>query len=300
MGFRFRKSISLGKGVRINLSKSGIGYSFGVKGARITKTAKGTTRTTIGIPGTGLSYSTETRSTKNKQTTHAANSNSTDTSIIYESNNNPEGSNAMKKNHSIKKILLWILALFFFFSFFIFVPSVAAYTSMLVALLVVPIQKWQDALGRIFRGKLKLLVTILLVFATISLAPDTSSTDASTSTPNPSTEVVSTTVTASLSPLSEATATPTSTIQPTTSETPTPTARPTATPTQTPKPTARPTATPTPNPNRSYILNTSSRKFHYPSCRGVKTMSEKNKKEYYGTREQLIQQGYSPCGICHP
>lgn len=37
MGFRFRKSYKLPGGFRINLSKSGIGYSWGVKGYRITK-----------------------------------------------------------------------------------------------------------------------------------------------------------------------------------------------------------------------------------------------------------------------
>lgn len=56
MGFRYRKSINLGGGFRINLSKSGIGYSWGTKGLRVTKTAKGTTRTTYSIPGTGISY----------------------------------------------------------------------------------------------------------------------------------------------------------------------------------------------------------------------------------------------------
>ena len=56
MGFRFRKSINLGGGARLNLSKSGIGYSFGVKGARIAKTSKGGTRTTINTPNTGISY----------------------------------------------------------------------------------------------------------------------------------------------------------------------------------------------------------------------------------------------------
>ena len=55
MGFRYRKSINLGGGFRINLSKSGIGYSWGVKGYRVTKTAKGTTRTTASIPSTGIS-----------------------------------------------------------------------------------------------------------------------------------------------------------------------------------------------------------------------------------------------------
>lgn len=61
MGFRFRKRINLGKGFRINMSKSGIGYSWGVKGFRITKTAKGTTRKTFSVPGTGISYVKETK-----------------------------------------------------------------------------------------------------------------------------------------------------------------------------------------------------------------------------------------------
>lgn len=64
MGFRFRKSIKLPGGFRINASKSGIGYSWGTKGFRVTKTAKGTTRTTTSIPGTGISYVTESKSNK--------------------------------------------------------------------------------------------------------------------------------------------------------------------------------------------------------------------------------------------
>ena len=56
MGTRYRKSINLGGGFRINFSKSGIGYSWGTKGYRITKTANGRTRKTYSIPGTGLSY----------------------------------------------------------------------------------------------------------------------------------------------------------------------------------------------------------------------------------------------------
>ena len=56
MGFRFRKSINLGGGARLNFSKSGIGFSFGTKGARVTKKAGGGTRTTLSVPGTGISY----------------------------------------------------------------------------------------------------------------------------------------------------------------------------------------------------------------------------------------------------
>lgn len=59
MGFRFRKSINLGGGFRVNLSKSGVGYSWGTKGVRFTKTATGKRRTTLSVPGTGISYVSE-------------------------------------------------------------------------------------------------------------------------------------------------------------------------------------------------------------------------------------------------
>lgn len=49
-----------------------------------------------------------------------------------------------------------------------------------------------------------------------------------------------------------------------------------------------------------YVLNTSSMKFHLPDCPGVSNMSEQNKQEYAGSREELIARGYSPCGTCDP
>lgn len=49
-----------------------------------------------------------------------------------------------------------------------------------------------------------------------------------------------------------------------------------------------------------YVLNTSSKKFHWPDCPSVDSMSEKNRQEYHGTREELIAQGYEPCGSCNP
>lgn len=55
MGLRFRKSLKLGP-FRVTLSKSGLSYSAGVKGLRVTKTAAGGVRTTASIPGTGISY----------------------------------------------------------------------------------------------------------------------------------------------------------------------------------------------------------------------------------------------------
>ncbi len=56
MGWRYRKSVNLGGGFRINISKSGIGYSWGVPGYRHTYSANGTQRKTYSIPGTGISY----------------------------------------------------------------------------------------------------------------------------------------------------------------------------------------------------------------------------------------------------
>ena len=50
----------------------------------------------------------------------------------------------------------------------------------------------------------------------------------------------------------------------------------------------------------TYILNTSSKKFHLPGCSGAKNMKPENRQEYTGTREMLIQQGYAPCGQCKP
>mgnify|MGYP001412331189 CR=1 FL=1 len=67
MGFRFRKSIPIGKHFRINLSKSGVGYSWGVKGARFTKTANGKNRTTLSVPGTGISYTAESKAHTSKR-----------------------------------------------------------------------------------------------------------------------------------------------------------------------------------------------------------------------------------------
>ena len=56
MGFRFSRRISLFKGLRLNLSKSGTSVSVGGRGAWLTFGKKGT-RATVGIPGTGMSWS---------------------------------------------------------------------------------------------------------------------------------------------------------------------------------------------------------------------------------------------------
>jgi hypothetical protein len=60
MGFRFRRRISIGPGLRLNVSKSGISTSVGTRGAWLT-IGHGKARETVGLPGSGLSYTEEQR-----------------------------------------------------------------------------------------------------------------------------------------------------------------------------------------------------------------------------------------------
>ncbi len=59
------------------------------------------------------------------------------------------------------------------------------------------------------------------------------------------------------------------------------------------------TATPTPT-GKDYVLNTNTKKFHYPSCKSVKQMSDKNRKDVNAARADIIAEGYVPCKNCNP
>lgn len=56
MGIRFRKSIKIANGIRLNVSKSGVSLSLGKKGLHYSINSKGTSTATASLPGTGLSY----------------------------------------------------------------------------------------------------------------------------------------------------------------------------------------------------------------------------------------------------
>lgn len=119
MGFRFRKSIKVGGGFRINLSKSGIGYSWGIPGYRITKTATGRTRNTYSIPGTGMSYVQEssTRSKGkdklSKESINIINNEFTDINNVeienYFSEKYQEVINQISKLIKLNKLSSWLL-----------------------------------------------------------------------------------------------------------------------------------------------------------------------------------------------
>ena len=56
----------------------------------------------------------------------------------------------------------------------------------------------------------------------------------------------------------------------------------------------------TSNSEVQYIINKNSRVFHIPTCGSVDDMKPQNKKEYTGSKEQLISENYKPCGRCNP
>lgn len=55
-----------------------------------------------------------------------------------------------------------------------------------------------------------------------------------------------------------------------------------------------------PDESATYILNTNTMRFHLPDCPSVQEMKEKNREEFFGTREELLEAGYFPCGRCRP
>lgn len=56
MGFRFRKSIKIAPGIKVNLCAGGVSTTIGRRGASVNIGKRGT-RATVGLPGTGISYS---------------------------------------------------------------------------------------------------------------------------------------------------------------------------------------------------------------------------------------------------
>lgn len=105
MGLRFRKSIKLGGGARINLSKSGVGFSMGTKGYRVTKKAGGGTRETISIPGTGISMVKEKGNKAGRKKSQSR-------------GNTMDGENSNIQSSSLKprrRTWLWVLGWIFIF-----------------------------------------------------------------------------------------------------------------------------------------------------------------------------------------
>lgn len=66
MGFKFRKSVKIAPGVKLNFNKKSTGITFGGKGVHYTINSKGKRTKSVGIPGTGLYYSTSSAGSKSR------------------------------------------------------------------------------------------------------------------------------------------------------------------------------------------------------------------------------------------
>lgn len=107
MGFRFRKSIKILPGVKLNVGKKGVGISAGVKGARVSVNSSGRVTKSVGIPGTGISY------VESSKIGNSGNSNSGNENIT------PTGGNGKKpapKSGAVLNIICKFIAVVCFIS----------------------------------------------------------------------------------------------------------------------------------------------------------------------------------------
>lgn len=224
MGLRFRKSIKILPGVKLNLGKKSAGVSVGTTGARYSVNSSGRKTSTVGIPGTGLSYS--------------------------------KSSGGKKSDKNSKTVLPWRLILAVGVLIFIFIGGIAACTDS------------DDE-------------------------PTTTTTAAETTTeaePESKTSILE--AVAALSPHETTAEAAETTEKATEAKTEKKTEK------RTEKATEKKTAAP--SAQKTYVLNKSTMKFHLPSCSSCSKIKAENKGSYTGSRDDLIGQGYSPCGNCQP
>lgn len=305
MGFRFRKSIPIGKHFRINLSKSGVGYSCGVKGARFTKTANGKNRTTLSVPGTGISYTTESKAhtskkkpTKKKTVTRKAatakqqiprTSQTSGAQSMPSDSIPPKGSFDIASFKAAHPVWFWIIAI-----------SIWPISLSIWFLKTDNIKKLNKT------ARICLLVAFWGIFFVIGGIAGMQQEPRDIQLSDPISKITS-----KASPAPTATPEPTPTPIPT--NTPVPeTDKPPAAPSQAQQGTQNNNVTPgntsgsggqtAPQPanEANYVLNTSTHKFHRPTCRDVDKIAAENRSNVYDSRSNIIAQGYTPCGHCHP
>ena len=72
MGMKFRKSVKLAPGVKLNIGKKSVGVSFGNKYGGISMNSRTGTKARVSAPGTGLSYTTKVGNSKSSGLSNAS------------------------------------------------------------------------------------------------------------------------------------------------------------------------------------------------------------------------------------
>ena len=137
MGLRFRKSISLGGGVKLNISKKSVGISAGVKGARVSVNSKGRKTTSVGIPGTGVSYVTTSSISKKN------NSNNNNKSGVLISELELTEENILKRSNEYKRISKALFIAAFPLGAFVFLLSIVFILFGILSNLMGRFIRWQ-------------------------------------------------------------------------------------------------------------------------------------------------------------
>ena len=162
-----------------------------------------------------------------------------------------------------KIVGFWILSIFFILSAMVYFPSFSSLISVLIVALVIPISKWQAILNKYIKGKLKLIIVIILALVTIFTAPNTEANASDDTTATITTEASTDSTVESTSETTAA-----STTEPTTAPTTAPTTEPTTAPTTEPTtaPTTEPTTAPTTEPPHTHSFSSA-------TCTAPKTCS---------------------------
>lgn len=105
MGLRFRKSVKIAPGVKLNLNKKSVGVTVGGKGAHYTVNSKGRKTASVGIPGTGISYSHISGGKKSEKHTDSTSNNT----IINDSTENIQ-TEPPKKNGCVTCLVYLLIA----------------------------------------------------------------------------------------------------------------------------------------------------------------------------------------------
>ena len=293
MGLRYRKSIKMGP-FRLNISKSGIGYSVGVKGYRVTKKAGGGYRTTMSVPGTGISY------VKDHSGKYVPVSCEAPPPAGYcEQCGHPYGDGNKrcpdcgvkikreKPKLDIKNTLLSLLLVgILIFAVVVGCTSCASDNSG------GSVSTPKPSLPEPEPGVIRIDSEYIEKQKEESQSEAAAAEESSVADPAPEPEPVH-----EPEPAPEPESVPEEKPAPEPKPAQEPETEPAPIPAPTPEPDPEPE--PKPEPKVAYIGNKNSKKFHELSCSSVDDMKEKNKKELY-SRQEAIDLGYDPCGRCKP
>ncbi|MBQ3203303.1 MAG: hypothetical protein IJN04_00140 [Clostridia bacterium] len=205
----------------------------------------------------------------------------------------------------MKKVLLWVAVVFLGVIALASLPHFSAVLGLLTIALLMPIEQWQTLIKKWIKGKLKPILALVLAVATLCTFPMTESSETEETPVSGSTTTVSTAFTEAENTTASVTEDVTSTTKKITTQKVTTTKGATITKTPTITTTRIITTTKTTTTKKittteqktKYVLNTDSKKFHYITCRKLPT---KNREDVTMSREEIINMGYSPCGICKP